>query len=207
MQTPSGMATPSGIHSVISTVPGGLETPDFMELRKSTRPTASEVESSVTAPAGPPRELYQVVPERQASARGFMGSSTAYDVSAVSAPGAGGPRVLGQEDRGNKVRLGAGCCTGHLFSTDARSPRPSRQRKAAADMSINPEDLESMSQAELQERYDASRTSTGRVHVPGADVDRSQFADVIEEQSSKRSKTADKDRDRRREREKEKFKF
>ena len=35
MQTPSGMETPSGMTSVVSTVAGGLETPDFLELRKS----------------------------------------------------------------------------------------------------------------------------------------------------------------------------
>jgi hypothetical protein len=30
----SGLETPSGMASVTSTVPGGLETPDFLELRK-----------------------------------------------------------------------------------------------------------------------------------------------------------------------------
>ena len=95
LQTPSGLATPSGYHSVVSTVPGGLETPDFMELRKKTR-----AESEDVGPSGP-RELYQVIPERETTSRGFMGSSTAYDVSSVGKGGSGAP-VLG-EDRGGKV--------------------------------------------------------------------------------------------------------
>ncbi len=98
METPSGMATPSGYNSVISTVPGGLETPDFMELRKNARPTESEVSETPV-----PRELYQVIPERETSSRGFMGSSTAYDVNAITNAAGEGPRVLGQEDRGTKV--------------------------------------------------------------------------------------------------------
>lgn len=91
MQTPSGMETPSGMTSVVSTVAGGLETPDFLELRKNTgRP--SDTDSG-------PRSLYQVVPERQTSVRGLMGSDRAYDVSAVAGPAV---PVLGDE-RGTKV--------------------------------------------------------------------------------------------------------
>ena len=78
--------------SVVSTVAGGLETPDFLELRKNASRTVSESESG-------PRSLYQVVPEKQTSIRGLMGSDRAYDVSAVS--GTSVP-VLGDE-RGTKV--------------------------------------------------------------------------------------------------------
>lgn len=93
MQTPSGLETPSGLHSVVSTVPGGLETPDFLELRKNaSRPDTSDAGS---------RQLYHVVPERQTSVRGFMGSERGYDVTSVSG-GAQLP-VLGEE-RGAKVR-------------------------------------------------------------------------------------------------------
>jgi hypothetical protein len=93
LQTPSGLATPSGMASVVSTVAGGLETPDFLELRKNaSRPTPSSDEG--------PRSLYQVVPERQTSVRGLMGSERGYDVSSV-AGGAAIP-VLGEE-RGTKV--------------------------------------------------------------------------------------------------------
>lgn len=80
--------------SVVSTVAGGLETPDFLELRKHSGRSTSEASDSG------PRSLYQVVPERQTSVRGLMGSERGYDVSAVaSAP----IPVLGDE-RGTKVR-------------------------------------------------------------------------------------------------------
>ncbi|KAG8897954.1 hypothetical protein FRB99_007773 [Tulasnella sp. 403] len=71
LQTPSGLETPSGLHSVVSTVPGGLETPDFLELRKNA--------ARDTGDAGP-RQLYHVVPEKQTSVRGLMGSERGYDV-------------------------------------------------------------------------------------------------------------------------------
>ncbi|KAF5382051.1 hypothetical protein D9615_004215 [Tricholomella constricta] len=51
LQTPSGLETPSGMASVVSTVAGGLETPDSLELRKGR--TVSE------AVASGPRSLYQ----------------------------------------------------------------------------------------------------------------------------------------------------
>lgn len=93
MQTPSGLESTSGMASVVSTVAGGLETPDFLELRKhSGRSTSEAVDTG-------PRSLYQVVPEKQTAVRGLMGSERGYDVSAVaSAP----IPVLGEE-RGTKV--------------------------------------------------------------------------------------------------------
>ena len=96
MQTPSGLETPSGMTSVVSTVAGGLETPDFLELRKnaSTRPTSN-------ADSGP-RALYQVIEEKQTSVRGLMGSDRGYDLRGTS--GSSVP-VLGEE-RGTKVCLG-----------------------------------------------------------------------------------------------------
>lgn len=97
LQTPSGLETPSGMASVVSTVAGGLETPDFLELRKNANRAQSEVSD-----AGP-RSLYQVVPEKQTSVRGLMGSERGYDVSAVSS-GNGAIPVLGDE-RGTKVRF------------------------------------------------------------------------------------------------------
>jgi splicing factor 3B subunit 2 len=95
LETPSGLATPSGYNSVTSTVPGGLETPDFIELRKRTQPRSSANDDE---PSGP-RELYTVVPERDTAIKGFMGSSTTYDLSGVHAP------VLGDE-RGTKRKSG-----------------------------------------------------------------------------------------------------
>lgn len=94
MQTPSGLETPSGMASVVSTVAGGLETPDFLELRKNARAPSEATDSG-------PRSLYQVVPEKQTSVRGLMGSERGYDVSAVA--GNGAIPVLGDE-RGTKVR-------------------------------------------------------------------------------------------------------
>lgn len=47
----------------------------------------------------PPRELYKVIEEKRTDVRGFMGSERGYDVAGAA------PRVLGQEDRGTKVRL------------------------------------------------------------------------------------------------------
>lgn len=98
MQTPSGLETPSGMASVTSTVPGGLETPDFLELRKRREETEPEVDSG-------PKSLYQVLPERESRMRGFMGSDRVYDVSGVTQQATKAP-VLGQEDRGTKRKAG-----------------------------------------------------------------------------------------------------
>ena len=93
LQTPSGLETPSGMTSVVSTVAGGLETPDFLELRKHSTRSASEA-----AETGP-RSLYQVVPEKQTSIRGVMGSERGYDVSGVT----GAPIPVLGDERGTKV--------------------------------------------------------------------------------------------------------
>ena len=95
LQTPSGLETPSGMASVVSTVAGGLETPDFLELRKNASRVSDVGDSS--------RSLYQVVPERQTSVRGLMGSDRAYDISGVSGTAQSLP-VLGEE-RGTKVSI------------------------------------------------------------------------------------------------------
>ena len=153
-ETPSGLATPSGYQSMVSTVPGGLETPDFIELRKNTR---ADTEDAHTGP----KELYHVIPERETSARGFMGSSTAYDMSSLG-KGGGGPAVLGADDRGTKRKVG--------------------------DVDISVDTDEDLTQAQLKERYEASRASHNRVHVPGADIDRSGFDDVVVGEMKKRQR-------------------
>ncbi|KAG6811553.1 hypothetical protein H0H92_006857 [Tricholoma furcatifolium] len=129
LQTPSGMETPSGMASVVSTVAGGLETPDFLELRKG-RTVQEAVEAG-------PRSLYQVVPEKQTSVRGLMGSERGYDVSAVS----GAPIPVLGDERGMK-------------------------RKAnGIDVSIDAGELEGLSEEELKRKYEAyARSSAG---VPG----------------------------------------
>ncbi|KAH7107652.1 DUF382-domain-containing protein [Auriculariales sp. MPI-PUGE-AT-0066] len=129
LQTPSGLVTPSGMTSVVSTVAGGLETPDFLELRKTS--TRQETESSG------PRSLYQVVPERQTSVRGLMGSERGYDVAAVAAPSV---PVLGEE-RGTK-------------------------RKAnGVDISIDESQLGKLSEDDLRKRYDTG--TRGNAGVTG----------------------------------------
>ncbi|KAL0576925.1 hypothetical protein V5O48_005071 [Marasmius crinis-equi] len=128
-QTPSGLETPSGMASVVSTIAGGLETPDFLELRKN----AARAPSEAADTAGP-RSLYQVVPEKQTSVRGLMGSERGYDVGAVaSAP----IPVLGDE-RGTK-------------------------RKNGVDVSIDADQLEGMSEEDLRRKYDANSRSTVNV--------------------------------------------
>ncbi|KZT44011.1 DUF382-domain-containing protein [Sistotremastrum suecicum HHB10207 ss-3] len=131
LQTPSGLETPSGMNSVVSTIPGGLETPDFLELRKNaTRPVESD---------SGPRSLYQVVPERQTSIKGLMGSERGYDVSGVTNNAAQLP-VLGDE-RGTK-------------------------RKAnGVDVSLDAAELENLSAEQLRGKYEAQ--SKGSAGVPG----------------------------------------
>lgn len=173
LQTPSGLETPSGLHSVVSTVPGGLETPDFLELRKS----ASRPEDTG------PRQLYQVVPEKQTSIRGLVGSERGYDVSAV----AGGAQipVLGEE-RGTKVSTDrcplmpceyfAHVPPGHIW----------KQRKTnGVDISLDASELEGLSDAELRARYDA--VSRGSAGVPGG-ASREDFSDMIAKEMRERDR-------------------
>ncbi|KAI7858546.1 hypothetical protein BDC45DRAFT_457485 [Circinella umbellata] len=85
-----GLATPSGMTSVAS----GLETPDFIELRKEVRRTEEEDE-------GQPRQLYQVLPEVQKNITGYMGSQHGYDMSTVEQKGDEAPAV-----RSSKRKMG-----------------------------------------------------------------------------------------------------
>lgn len=101
LQTPSinaGLETPSGsgMASVVSTIAGGLETPDFLELRKR----RDGDETPLPRAKDEPRSLYQVINEKNTSVRGLMGSERGYDVSSISG---GAVPVLGDE-RGTKVR-------------------------------------------------------------------------------------------------------
>ena len=61
LQTPSGLAMPLGMTSIVLTVATNLETPDFLELRKTT--TAPVYDESGN------RQLYSVLPEKQTSVR------------------------------------------------------------------------------------------------------------------------------------------
>jgi splicing factor 3B subunit 2 len=82
---------------VVSTVAGGLETPDFLDLRKN-----AGVRTLPDPADSGPKQLYQVVPEKQTAIRGLMGSERGYDVAGLAGPNV---PVLGQERRGTKVRL------------------------------------------------------------------------------------------------------
>ncbi|KAF8646940.1 hypothetical protein AX16_007032 [Volvariella volvacea WC 439] len=135
LQTPSGMETPSGMTSVVSTVAGGLETPDFLELRKTSGRTVQE------AMEAGPRSLYQVVPEKQTSIRGIMGSERAYDVGAV----AGAPIPVLGDERGAK-RKGNG-----------------------VDVSIDAGELEGMSEEDLRRRYEQHSRGSAGVQGRGED--------------------------------------
>ncbi|GAA5990431.1 hypothetical protein JCM11641_007943 [Rhodosporidiobolus odoratus] len=134
LQTPSGMETPSGLASVTSTVPGGLETPDFLELRK--RRDETEVDEG-------PKQLYQVLPERESRMRGFMGSDRVYDVSGVA--GQAAPPVLGQEDRGTKRKAGG------------------------IDVALDAADLEGLTEADLRNRYEQASKQGRGVHEDFSD--------------------------------------
>lgn len=178
LQTPSGLETPSGMHSVVSTVPGGLETPDFLELRKGR--AQSEMSEGPTN-----RTLYQVVPEKQTSVRGLMGSERGYDVAGLSNP-ANVP-VLG-DDRGHKVHFHF-LAYSRIFANFLRSDL---QRKAnGVDVSIDSADLEGLTPEQLRAKYDAA--SKGSAGVPGG-ANREDFSDMVAQEMSKKKQKMDKDR-------------
>ncbi|EUC56930.1 splicing factor 3b subunit 2 [Rhizoctonia solani AG-3 Rhs1AP] len=154
LQTPSGLETPSGLTSVVSTVPGGIETPDFLELRKRDS-------GAVEAASSGPKQLYQVVPERQTNVRGLMGSERGYDLGSIGASGAGVP-VLGEE-------------------------RPSKRRDGV-DVSIDASELEGLTQDQIRAKYDA--ISRGNAGVPGS-ANKEDFSDLISKETAKRKAKAE----------------
>jgi splicing factor 3B subunit 2 len=184
LQTPSGLETPSGMASVVSTVAGGLETPDFLELRKN---------ASRVTDVGDSRSLYQVVPERQSSVRGLMGSDRAYDIGGVAGSAQNLP-VLGEE-RGTKVSfLKKRKCSIGLIRY---APYP--QRKAdGVEVSIDASELENMTEDELRRKYDAQ--SRGSAGVPGS---REDFSDMVASEMAKKKQKME----RRREAKEKEFKF
>jgi splicing factor 3B subunit 2 len=165
--------------SVVSTVAGGLETPDFLELRKNSTRSASEA-----AETSGPRSLYHVVPEKQTTTRGLMGSERGYDVSAV----AGAPIPVLGDERGTKVgALVVFLC----YSTDRTSDL---QRKAnGIDISIDAGELEGLSADELQRRY--AEHSRGNAGVSGSREDMSDImAKGMADMAKKKQKMDDRDR-------------
>ncbi|CAD6573969.1 MAG: hypothetical protein CYPHOPRED_005251 [Cyphobasidiales sp. Tagirdzhanova-0007] len=162
LQTPlrQGLETPSGFASVASTVPGGLETPDFLELRKR-RETTTDTDGG-----GPPKQLYQVLPEQRNAVSGFLGSDRAYDTRNI---GTGNIPILGVDDRGQKVL--------------------SPFRKAAGtgvDVSIDASELEGLSEAELRQRFEAAKQAGGGGSA--GQGGREDLSDFVAEEASKRRK-------------------
>lgn len=166
---------------MVSTVAGGLETPDFLELRKNSARAPSEIADSG------PRSLYHVVPEKQTSVRGLMGSDRGYDVSGVS----GAPIPVLGDERGTKVRS---ALVLFLSENDWLNTRYSLQRKAnGVEVSIDAAELEGLSEEELRRKYDAH--SRGSAGVPGANKE--DFSDMVAKEMAKKKQKMDKDRETR----------
>lgn len=178
LQTPSsiagGMETPSGFASVASTVPGGLETPDFLELRKRRETTTDYSDAG-----GPPKELYQVLPEHRTSVRGTLGSERGYDTRNV---GTSNLPILGVDDRGQQKR---------------------REQQQRVDVSLDAGELEGLSEAEIKSRYENARKRNAESQSAGQGG-REDLSDVVAEESAKRRKA---EQTRQQKRQKDNFKF
>jgi splicing factor 3B subunit 2 len=160
LQTPGGFETPGGMQSVASTVPGGLETPDFLELRKGARGREEY--------NGPPKQLYQVIPERQtAGGKGFLTSDHGYDLAKLNGAAAVAPpgtRVLDADDRSSK-RKG---------------------RSAGVEVALDASELEGMSESQLAARYEQAQAAA-RGSAGGDDTNSEDLALLREELQRKRS--------------------
>lgn len=178
LQTPTGLETPSGLASITSTVPGGLETPDFLELRKR-REGPGAVENAELSNG--PKALYHVIPEKESKVTGFMGSERVYDVRGVSQHGHN-VAMLGQEDRGNK------------------------RKATGVDVALDPSELEGLTEEQLRQRYEESRqrASGGVGNQQGG---REDLSDIVAQESAKRKIREGPNKSNQRDREKEKFKF
>ncbi|KAJ3088733.1 hypothetical protein HK100_007952 [Physocladia obscura] len=134
----SGLVTPSGLASV----PSGLETPDFIELRKDTR-----------RDDGVPKELYKIIPQKETAIRGFMGSQHAYDLSAASfAPPPPSSGITSTNASASKRKLPPGLI----------SDRP-------VAMSLNPEDLEDGLAGDAVKRAYEEKMKVARKEAAGED--------------------------------------
>ena len=134
LATPSGLITPSGMASA---VPSGLETPEFIELRKQ-RPDLEDDDD------GRPRNLYTVLPEQTRNVGGtnLMGSQHGYDIAGQK------PRVL---DREPSRRVNS------ILMTQTHA-NVYKGKSNGIDVALDPTVLERedgrVPTAELQSRYD-----------------------------------------------------
>ena len=123
----TGLETPgyqSGMASVASTVPAGLETPDVIQLRKSPRQSGTVTQE----PGGSQRPLYQVLAEKEqkSSGTGFMGSSSIYDI-----PGRASEEAEDREGiSSSQLKLSKDPITAH--QADAKRRREDATRTAAS---------------------------------------------------------------------------
>lgn len=163
LQTPGGLETPGGFQSVASTVPGGLETPDFLELRKGAR-GGQEYNQ-------PPKQLYQVIPERDTSGgKGFLTSDHGYDLAQLNRNGAAtngtGPRLLdGRDERGSK-------------------------RKAASsgvEVALDASELEGMTESQVAAMYEKAQAASRSGAGTHGDGDNEELSLLREELQRKRA--------------------
>ncbi|KAJ3162390.1 Splicing factor 3B subunit 2 [Geranomyces michiganensis] len=155
--TDSGLVTPSGIASV----PSGLETPDFIELRKDSRREE-------------PKQLYTVVPERQKAVQGFMGSQHTYDLSGAAAvPTYQDPTAAATSSATKGAKRKGGPLDG----------------SSAIDVALNPEDLEEglNDEAMLRKKYDQQL----HVSKPNAEDFSDLVAEHASKQAKKKQKKDD----------------
>ncbi|KXS19584.1 DUF382-domain-containing protein [Gonapodya prolifera JEL478] len=180
-ETPaSGFETPSGLSS---TVPSGLETPEFLELRKDMRRPGAAAQQEEE------RQLFTVLQERGARVEGFMGTDRVYDMTGVRAPGAAVP-VSGP------------------VPANAPKPTSGTKRRAAGqpqfgdavELALNPEELEGgLDEETVRRRYEQRLTeqkSSGS-GVVGAGED---FSDMVAEHANKQAKKRKTDEGGRKER-------
>ncbi|EGF80398.1 hypothetical protein BATDEDRAFT_35091 [Batrachochytrium dendrobatidis JAM81] len=151
---PDGLVTPSGLASV----PSGLETPNFIELRK--RPMGE--------PAGPPKQLYTVVEQKETSIKGFMGSQHVYDMSNVTA-----------------ASSGSGAAVESAASKASAAKRKLGIVSSAIQVSLNPDDLaDGLDDGTLKRKFDQEVLA---VRAEAA-VGREDFSDMVAENAQKQAK-------------------
>ena len=158
MQTPSGLETPSGLASVTSTIPGGLDTPAYVELRKDGRGGQDSVVGTDVGPSRP-KQLFQVLEERETSIRGFMGSERGYQL-----PSSYGPALGTEDQRGTKRKA----------------------NDSDVQVAIDPSELEGLNEQQLQARFDDARRKAATANQPLGNADRESVAQVREELTRQR---------------------
>ncbi|KAJ3342927.1 hypothetical protein HDU93_000586 [Gonapodya sp. JEL0774] len=179
-ETPlGGFETPSGISS---SVPSGLETPEFLELRKDMRRPGAAVSQQEEE-----RQLYTVLQERGTRVEGFMATDRIYDVSNVRAPGAAVPTSGPMPGNAPKPSTG----------TKRRAPGQP-QIGETVELALNPEELEGgLDEETVRRRYEQRMTEQRGGGVGGSGED---FSDMVAEHANKQAKKRKTDESGRKER-------